>query len=131
MEANLRLNLPRDEASVPVVRGLCRRSFHTLGIEDDCAHDLELVVSEACTNVLKHAGGTGEQFGVEVTIDRSRCDVRVRDRGRGFDHAAVSTGEPTSLTAEGGRGLHLMRLLVDRIRFVSEPEGTVVHLTSR
>ena len=43
---------------------------------------------------------------------------------------ATSSGErPADVSAEQGRGIDLMRALVDQVRFVSKPEeGTVVHL---
>ena len=126
MEIAFRLSLPRESASVPIVRRLCRCSFSSLGIEDDCAHDLELVVTEACTNVLKHASGKDE-YEVEVATSGETCDIQVKDAGKGFDHAAHGQ-QQAQAEAEAGRGIHLMRLLVDRLHFVSEDSGTMVHL---
>jgi serine/threonine-protein kinase RsbW len=128
MEATFMLQLPREEASVPVVRQLCRSSLETLGIAEDCVADLELVVTEACTNVLKHARGAANRYEVEIDVVDSTCEVRIRDAGGRFLPDAAVMGEP-STTTEGGRGLHLMRVLVDRLQFISDESGTVVHLT--
>jgi serine/threonine-protein kinase RsbW len=121
------LCLPRDSASVPVVRHLFQSSMDRLGIERECLEDLELAVTEACTNVLKHATGTGEEYEVAVTVDDSTCEIRVTDTGVGFDHAAVArTASPSS---ESGRGIQLMKGLVDKVQFLSKPQaGTIVHL---
>ena len=121
-----KLLLPREAASVPIVRKLCRGSFGSLGIEDECSHDLELVVTEACTNVLKHASGKDE-YEVQLCLSPESCEIQVKDTGRGFDHQAHGRVEPHS-TAEGGRGIHLMRVLVDRLQFVSADSGTMVSL---
>ena len=127
MEVVFKLSLPRDAASVPVVRQLCRCSFRSLGIADDCSNDLELVVTEACTNVLKHASGN-DAYEVQVKTTGASCDIQVKDTGRGFDHHAEGLAQ-AHVGAEGGRGIHLMRLLVDRLQFVSgEGSGTMVHL---
>jgi serine/threonine-protein kinase RsbW len=121
------LCLPRDESSVPVVRRVCSGAMRTLGVEDDCAHDIGLAVTEACTNVLKHAVGLDDQYDVTVEVNDTNCEIRVVDAGVGFDHAAH--GRSTNPNAEGGRGIFLMRALVDRVDFASEPEsGTMVHL---
>jgi serine/threonine-protein kinase RsbW len=127
MEVLFRMSLPREAASVPIVRRLCRHTFHSLGVEEDCVGDLELVVTEACTNVLKHATNGDDEYVVEVRTTGETCDVRVKDAGRGF-HPGPRALEAAHASAEGGRGLHLMRLLVDRLQFVSEGSGTVVHL---
>lgn len=121
------LSLPRDAASVPIVRRLCRSSFGSLGVEDECVTELELLLAEACTNVLKHADTGDDQYEVEVRTTGHECDIRVRNAGRRFDDASLGH-EAASTSAEGGRGIHLMRVLCDRLQFVSEDSGTVVHL---
>jgi serine/threonine-protein kinase RsbW len=127
MEVLFKLTLPREAASVPVVRRLFRSSFSSLGVVDECLTELELVVTEACTNVLKHARTDDAQYEVEVRTNGHNCDVRVRDAGAGFDHARKGL-EEAQVTAEGGRGIHIMRLLVDELQFVSEDAGSAVHL---
>lgn len=120
------LSLPRDELSVPVVRRLCRTALNDLGVLRSCVADIELAVTEACTNVLKHADGTENGYDVSVSIDETDCDIRVVDSGAGFDHEGH---EPGLAGDEGGRGILLMRSLVDRVHFASVPEqGTIVHL---
>jgi serine/threonine-protein kinase RsbW len=128
MEISFTLCLPRDEASVPVVRHLCRDALLKLGVSAECVSDIELAVTEACTNVLNHAAGTDEQYEVAVAIDDRHCEIRIVDTGKGFEHADV--GHVTSAQmAESGRGVFLMRALVDELDFVSAPEqGTVVRL---
>jgi serine/threonine-protein kinase RsbW len=127
MQLLFMLTLPRDAASVPIVRRLCRSSFGSLGVADECVTELELLLAEACTNVLKHADTGDDQYEVEVRTNGLECDIRVRDAGRRFDDEAVGR-HAASTSAEGGRGIHLMRVLCDRLQFVSEDSGTVVHL---
>ncbi len=124
MEINLELQLPRDEQSIPVVRHLCRHALKEVGVDPDCGADIEVALSEACTNVLKHAG-PGEEYGVNFTLDQDHCAISVIDSGHGFDGRSARS-DPS---AERGRGIELMRALVDRVNFESTPEaGTVVHL---
>jgi len=46
------LSLPRDHRSVPVARHLVRAGMLILGVDEDCTNDVEVALSEACTNVL-------------------------------------------------------------------------------
>lgn len=119
MELFFSLCLPREEVTVPVVRHLCGASFRNLGIEDGCVSDIELAVSEACSNVLKHGGGAAEQYEVTVSVDQRRARITVSDTGGGFDVAGRGGAAPDD-GAEGGRGLLLMRHLVDDLNFVTE-----------
>jgi serine/threonine-protein kinase RsbW len=125
------LNLPRDQASVPVVRTISRTALLGLGVAEGCVSDIEVALSEACTNVLKHVEGTDEAYEVTVEVNEKICQIKVIDTGSGFDHASKGT-EHADPSAEGGRGIFLMRAMVDNIEFTSAPElGTVVRLTKK
>lgn len=127
MVISFSLCLPRDGASVPVVRRLCKSALDDLGVEGSCVSDIELAVTEACTNVLKHAHGTPDLYETTIEINDTHCTIRVIDSGVGFD--AADEGHEVILDAEDGRGIHLIRALVDTATFTSRPEaGTIVHL---
>ena len=131
MEITYSLCLPRDEVSVPIVRHLSREALIHLGVVESCVGDIELALTEACTNVLKHARSEQEQYEVEVEVNFEFCVIRVIDTGGGFDSDAARSVEQIP-AAEGGRGIFLMSALVDRLHFESKPEkGTVVHLEKR
>ena len=120
--------LPRDEVTVPLIRHIVRDSLLKIGATRECVSDIELALTEACTNVLHHAKANPSEYSVSVDVNDVTCDIRLTDRGAGFDAATVGTaGE----TAESGRGITLMKALVDDLKFVSNGSGTVVHLAKR
>jgi serine/threonine-protein kinase RsbW len=127
MEIKLTLALPRDEYSVPVARRVLKSSMEVLGVCREVVQDIEVALTEACTNVLDHAGDTDE-YDVSLGIDGAVCVIEVLDRGTGFDGSARGLVD-ADVTAEDGRGIQIMRALVDRVTFTSRPtEGTLVHL---
>jgi serine/threonine-protein kinase RsbW len=130
MRIDLALCLPRDTASIAVVRHIAGCALSEIGVEAGCVADIELAVSEACANVVEHAVADDE-YEVRVELDDDRCEIRVIDIGGGFDSTLLLGPMPAASNAQG-RGLALMKALVDRIDFVSEPEqGTIVHLVKR
>ncbi|HEV3354377.1 MAG TPA: ATP-binding protein [Acidimicrobiales bacterium] len=127
MQIILALSLPRDEQTIPVSRHIAVNAMAEIGVVEDCMHDIAVALTEACTNVLKHSG-PGDEFEVSLEVDDDQCYIRVVDTGHGFDSAAVGFSHADT-SAEQGRGIELMRALVDSVKFVSKPEaGTVVHL---
>jgi serine/threonine-protein kinase RsbW len=127
MEIKLTLALPRDELSVPVVRRVLKQSMEILGVEPECISDIQLALTEACSNVLNHAVDA-EEYEVSAGIDGDICVIEVVDRGAGFDSAELGHSDAED-SAEGGRGIQIMRALVDRVEFESSrPEGTLVRL---
>ena len=102
-----------------------------MGAAEDVVSDIEIVLTEACNNVLRHAG-PGDEYEVSVDITAEACVIRVVDSGGGFDSESASPQEPSDDVAEGGRGIGLMTALVDRVQFASRDEtGTVVYLEKK
>ena len=129
LELNLSLCLPTDELSVPVVRHICSFALDEVGVHQTCQSDISIALTEACTNVLDHATQDGEAYEVHIAIDDERCIIRVKDAGIGFDVEARELEPKADGDAESGRGLDLIRALVDRVKFISKPEdGVIVHL---
>lgn len=130
MEIKLSLVLPRDELSVPVVRRVLTASMQALGVEADVVADIEVALTEAVTNILDHAA-EGFEYEVSAGIDGNTCLIEICDRGGGFDASELGHDEAPP-SAEEGRGIQLMRSLVDKVTFQNVPKvGTVVHLEKR
>jgi serine/threonine-protein kinase RsbW len=83
------LVFPRESLSVPVMRRVLGDTLCRLGIDESCVNDLLLAVTEACTNVLRHAG-PGRRYELVAHVGSKRCLLEVLDSGRGFDVAAVN-----------------------------------------
>ena len=127
MQITLGLVLPPDEMSIAVVRRICRHALREVGVDVECGYNIELALSEACTNALKHAG-LDQEYEVRLSMDADRCTISVLDTGQGFD-AGSSDAPGSHPMAEAGRGIELMRALVDRVTFENKPDaGTVVRL---
>jgi serine/threonine-protein kinase RsbW len=127
MELSLALTLPRDEQTVPVARHIVRNAMEQVGVEETCVYDVELALSEACTNVLVHSG-PGDQYVVRLDLEDRSGVIRVIDVGHGFDSARLQAADALP-EDERGRGLGLMQALVDRVDLTSRSEaGTIVTL---
>jgi len=124
MRIAVRLRLPREADSVPAVRRLLRCALSVFHVNRQDGADLEIALTEACANVIKHASGAD---GIEVSLDvgADRCEVDVVDNGSGFDAGAVPEPHPGS---DRGRGLFLIKALSDNVRLQSAPRhGSRIH----
>lgn len=111
-----------------MLRRLCGRSLEVVGAEPEVIEDVALALTEACANVLRHVED-GSAYEVLLGFDEQRAFVDVVDRGGGFDPDEVGPADPED---ESGRGLHLMRQLMDSVSFDSASgSGTTVHLEKR
>jgi serine/threonine-protein kinase RsbW len=141
----------RELLSVPVMRQVLGDTLRGIGVPEDYVADILLAATEACTNVVLHAGRSAPAYTVAATVDSAACRVEVTDGGQGCPRArrggvrrAVAghetvdyrtgdhgTGEHGNL-AESGRGFAIMRACVDAVTLRSAPgQGTHVVLDKR
>ena len=79
--------------------------------DGDVLHDLDIILTEACANVCRHAYD-GEPGPLEVRLDVKAgewIELEIVDWGRGFG-SGVRFENPGP-DAEGGRGMYIMRML--------------------
>jgi serine/threonine-protein kinase RsbW len=83
------LVLPRESLSVPVMRRVLGDTLTRLGVDQASVDDLLLAVTEACTNVLLHAG-PGRRYELVAHVNSRRCLVEVLNGGNGTDLARTN-----------------------------------------
>ncbi len=129
----VQLFLPRDTRYVSVMRRVAQCLLTGLALPKEDVEDIELVLSEACTNVVRHAEGT-DRYSVNLQIDARECAIEIVDWGPGFGADFQTSAAGTALSGEAdetGRGLHLMRTLVDDLQFSRDERETTVRLVKR
>ena len=119
--------LPQEAETVGVIRSVVRNTLCSFGVTEECIDDICLALSEACTNVIDHAV-PGDEYEVRVQVDQHDCAISVKNTGPGFDARALRGVMPDP-SVPRGRGVAIMRGVVDEVDLRSEPEaGTIVRL---
>lgn len=93
------------------------------GFAPEDIYDLKLAVTEAVTNVIRHA--SVESMQVDYRSLPGVMEVTVADAGGGFNVAELNR-EPGEA---GGFGLTVIRNLVDEVVLDSTDRGTVIKMT--
>jgi anti-sigma regulatory factor (Ser/Thr protein kinase) len=116
-EADVKLTLPARPENVAVIRHVLGAFAEALLLSDGLVEDLRLAVTEACTNVVRHAYAAGGPGPVEVTIrpDDDVVTVVVADRGRGIGASSDIAGP--------GLGLPLIAAIADEVELQPRPGG--------
>ncbi len=119
--------LPKDAETVSLIRAVVKHGLRTFGVAEDCIGDICLALSEACTNVVDHVA-RDDEYEVRLAVDEYTCAISVRNTGDGFDAAALRDIMP-SPSSPRGRGVAIMRAVMDHVAFEPEPAtGTLVNL---
>lgn len=133
VDSDLVLELPSDVRSIEhAVEYVVQRC----GQCEDYARRLRLNFRVGLTEALSNAMLYGndhdpaKQVLVEVTLVGGALRARVTDQGSGFDPAAVpDPNTPDNLVKSSGRGLFLMRKLLDEVSY--NEQGNSVTLVLR
>ncbi|WP_283139861.1 ATP-binding protein [Rhizohabitans arisaemae] len=100
-------------------------ALRSLGVTEGCVSDILLAASEACANVVRHGGPT-LRYQVIANVGMGRCVLAVADHGQGLPEIPDHYPPPE---AENGRGIQIMKAVVDEVTFDSTPGvGTTVWL---
>ena len=137
MRVAIQLEIPSDVSYIErVVDTVVRQCADFHYPRRVCALNVPVALTEALSNAILrgNAQAGGQQVRVRACVDTRELVMEVEDQGKGFDLEAKSV-DPTSperLGREDGRGLFLMRRLMDRVeRFPADEQGNVVRLTLR
>jgi anti-sigma regulatory factor (Ser/Thr protein kinase) len=119
--APLRMTLVPEVSSLPTVRRTLRPWLAIVGAEQ--ADEIVLAVHEAVANAVEHAGlDADEVITIEAEVVDDILRVLVRDNGAWKDRPVDETR---------GRGLMIMRAVMDRVDLERRTEGTRIKMSRR
>lgn len=91
------------------------------------AEDVALATQEALKNIIQHACPADNNMHFECIATNDKLIIEVTDQGAGFDTSMLEEG-PVPPMALHGRGVQIIRGIMDRVWITSDQEGTVVHM---
>ncbi|UCF67018.1 MAG: ATP-binding protein [Acidobacteriota bacterium] len=132
----IRIELPSRVEFLNLVQGIAEEIAQVCGMPEDERLDFGLAVREGAINAMKHAHGfnPGLPVALEFALDQNRTtlSVSILDQGNGFDPATVSDPTaPENLLKSSGRGLLLIRSLVDEFDVLNHEGGTELVLVKK
>jgi serine/threonine-protein kinase RsbW len=91
--SDVRLTLPARPENVAVIRHVLGALADALNLPADVVDDMRLAVTEACTNVVRHAyDGEPGRLDIVLRPDGEDIEVIVSDYGRGLSASADTDG---------------------------------------
>ena len=115
-----------------IVRERVKAAAKSLGFTRYDLDDIEIAVGEAITNAILYGSPSATSRIVVLTFTTETdpfFHVEIRDQGQGFDPHAIR--EEAGTDALGGRGVRLMRALMDEVDLHYNGNGMTVRLSKR
>ena len=130
-ENNYHLEIESDPQNLITVEEFVNYFAVDLGINEEKIPGLLLAVSEAATNAFVHGNKSdgSKIVTLDVTKENHQLIISVKDQGKGFDPSKIpDPTEPENLLKDSGRGVYLMRIYMDDIKYNFTPTGTEIIL---
>lgn len=99
------------------------------GDREELAYHINLVLTEAMANAIRHAneGDPDKEVHISIAILGKRLNIKVYDQGQGFDICTLPTPDFKSLD-EHGRGVYIIRSLMDKVTYRKLKSGYVLEM---
>ena len=123
------LVLDSDRSEVHKIEKLLNEANEKIGLESERMINFQIAVSEAVVNAIVHGNkeNPGKKVHIILNSEGDSVEIKVRDEGGGFDIGDLP--DPTNdenIMKESGRGIYIIRSLVDEFGFDSTDKGTEV-----
>ena len=126
------LDLPAHRQSAAHARAFVRGAAESAGFSRADVADIEVAAGEAITNAILY--GHAEEapdptmIAIAVGSEDATWFVEVQDSGPGFDPCRICETQNGDREKLNGRGIPLMKALMDRVHFQRGPAGMRVRL---
>ena len=125
----MELKISSDPRWLRMVRAMIQEVSRQAGFNETERSEITLAVDEALSNVMKHSykGNPDGQVWLSCAADNGCLEVVLRDQGEAVDPAHLEPPPPDEIRI-GGRGVFLIRSIMDEVTFEREGETNVVRL---
>ena len=99
------------------------------GDRETLAYQINLVLTEAMTNAIKHGRHDNSEESVHILINIAENEllIRIFDCGQGFDINEIPAPDFDVLD-DRGRGIFLIKTLMDSVTYVKKSGGNVLEM---
>lgn len=117
---------------LPKVEKIASSIADEMNLNEEQKDNLAIAVTEAVGNAIVHGNkqDAKKKVTLEFYLKKNEIKVSVKDEGQGFDPEALSNPlEPENIMKESGRGIFILKSLMDQIKFTEN--GTKINFTMK
>jgi|SRR4051812_21320487 serine/threonine-protein kinase RsbW len=124
--ATLQLELGCDLPEVRRAAFQLRRFLKGLSFRERDLWDCELAFVDGCNNAVQHSAAPERQIQVNVTFENGQIELKISDTSEGFAWPeSIKLPQPD---AESGRGIYLIKSLMDQVSYVRDKSSNCLVL---
>lgn len=121
-----------DRNTISRVEPILMNLKNELLIPDEKFYNIMIAVTEAVNNAVNHGNKLISEKIVEFTVRANKDEmyIKVTDQGDGFDPDKIADcTDPENLLKSSGRGVYIIKELMDEVEINSSSNGTIMQMT--
>ena len=124
MIINARLKIEGRKELVKKVRDWLAKNALKAGYNSESINDLNLAVTEATTNIIRHAYGNveGKPIRFDLSINEESLLLKIEHNGKAFNPRQYKKPDLSRPQAEG-YGIFLIKSIMDKVEFEETENG--------
>ena len=131
MASTIRMTLPSNPKSIGRVEGFIKKIHKKIPLDEIQMHKLMVSLTEAVNNAIMHGNKSNPAKKVKVVCEceADELEITIADQGKGFKLQDVKNPlHEENLLRTSGRGIFLMRTLLDKVDYEITKSGSIVRL---
>jgi serine/threonine-protein kinase RsbW len=130
-ELHEEVKLPSELSTVEAIEGKAEEFARRAGFDEDTACQIAMISREAAANAVLHGNrkDPNKKVRAKFSVTSDTLTIQVADEGAGFNPGDVPDPlSPEGLLKPSGRGIFLMRAIMDEVNFRQLSPGTEITL---
>lgn len=126
------LVIPVDDEAELIAARTAEQIARAADFDQESINQIKTALIEACINAAEHGDSPDRKIHQRFAIDDNRLIITVSNKGKTFDRAdGQSTPSLAAQSTKGarGRGLHIIRALMDEVEFERTDDGVRLVMT--
>lgn len=123
---------PSNPDLLPEIEEYILNTLSEVEFTEDTKNNIELAVAEASANSILHGNkcDINKNVIIKISISDEKITISFQDEGTGFNPDEVpDPTKPENILRGSGRGVHIMRSLVDDLKYIFNKNSTELILT--
>lgn len=133
----MRITVPNQTRYLGLIGKIGENMAHELGAlpvdTETLGHHLNMVLTEALVNAIKHANASepDKEVLIRISVSDHELQIKVYDNGLGFDLNLIPCSICPDPLNEQGRGIFIIRSLMDSVEYKKTNGGNVLEMKKR
>jgi serine/threonine-protein kinase RsbW len=123
------LVIPAEDEAELIAARTVEQIARAADFDQEAINQIKTALIEACINAAEHSNSPDRRIYQRFAIDEDRLVITVSNKGKNFDYSANGSGAEAGATpsrGSRGRGLQIIRALMDEVRFEPSNDGTTL-----